>query len=90
VIALLVDVAEEHEQILDDPPPEALFVGHGQSSLDFQLRAWTGSASRWPNIKSDLTIAVNRALTAANIEIPFPQRDLHLRSIDPKVTPLLR
>ena len=82
VLALLINVASEHPEILAAPEPEALFVNHGASSLDFQLRAWTGNSGMWPNIKSDLTVAINRALASAGIEIPFPQRDLHLRSVD--------
>lgn len=82
VLALLIEVARQHADILAIPAPEALFVNHGASSLDFQLRAWTGNSGMWPNIKSDLTVSINRALAAAGIEIPFPQRDLHLRSVD--------
>ena len=68
-------------RILDHPATDALFMGFGDSSLDFSLRAWTGRYSEWIQIRSDLSIAVNRALAEAGIEIPFPQRDLHLRSV---------
>ena len=54
--------------------------GFGDSSLDFQLRAWT--RGDYVTVSSDLLVAVNNALTDAGIEIPFPQRDLHLRSVD--------
>ncbi|MBN2194960.1 MAG: mechanosensitive ion channel [Polyangiaceae bacterium] len=81
VLDLLLMVARSNPSVVADPAPEALFLAHGESSLDFQLRVWTRDVQRWPNVKSDLTVAVNRALRSANIEIPFPQRDLHLRSV---------
>ncbi|UCE84708.1 MAG: mechanosensitive ion channel [Deltaproteobacteria bacterium] len=81
VLALLVDVARTNPNVLDEPEPQALFDGFGNSSLDFRLRAWVpfdiGFVTR-----SELAVAVNAALREAGIEIPFPQRDLHLRSVD--------
>jgi small-conductance mechanosensitive channel len=76
-------------EVLVDPVPEALFRGFGESSLDFQLRAWTDSDRGWPAIMSDLAVAIYDALAEAGIEIPFPQRDLHLRSVDKKVRDVL-
>jgi small-conductance mechanosensitive channel len=84
VIALLLDVARGHQSVLAEPAPSALFQAHGNSSLDFELRAWTASPE-WIVVKSDLTVAINRALHEAGIKIPFPQHDLHLRSMDPEV-----
>jgi small-conductance mechanosensitive channel len=60
------------------PEPVALFVGFGESSLDFVLRVWSVDAG-WPGTSSKVAVAINRALTEAGIEIPFPQRDVHLR-----------
>ena len=68
-------------RVLEHPEPSALFMAHGESSLDFRLRAWTAYFDLWMLIKSDLTVATNRALAQAGIEIPFPQRDLHVRSV---------
>ncbi len=81
VIELLLQVARDDDRILEHPATDALFMGFGESSLDFSLRAWTGRYSEWIQIRSDLSIAINRALAEAGIEIPFPQRDLHLRSV---------
>jgi small-conductance mechanosensitive channel len=81
VIELLLRVANDDERILKRPAPDALFVEFGDSSLNFNLRAWTGLYDQWFQVSSDLNVAVNRALAEAGIEIPFPQRDLHLRSI---------
>jgi small-conductance mechanosensitive channel len=83
VIALLLDVAHSHPEIMSDPEPSALFLRFGDSSLDFQLRAWTGRSEAWREISSQIAVAINRALAEAGITIPFPQRDLHLRSVDP-------
>ncbi|NHA13469.1 mechanosensitive ion channel family protein [Thioalkalivibrio sp. XN279] len=83
VLELLLKVARSDERILADPEPTVLFLGFGDSSLDFSLRAWTDDFNEYLIIKSDLTLAVHDAIYAAGIEIPFPQRDLHLRSIDP-------
>jgi small-conductance mechanosensitive channel len=81
VLEILSGVAHEHPEVLDDPPPEPLFRGFGDSSLDFELRAWTESPRGWLSIQSDLAVGINRALGEAGITIPFPQRDLHLRNI---------
>ncbi|MGH7787266.1 MAG: mechanosensitive ion channel family protein, partial [Candidatus Binatia bacterium] len=79
MIALLVDVARGIPAVVDDPPPEAFFIGFGDSSLDFQIRVWTVQP-KWARLRSDLAVAVQRALADAGIEVPFPQRDLHIRS----------
>jgi small-conductance mechanosensitive channel len=81
VQALLLEVATANDKILTSPAPDALFQGFGDSSLNFKLRAWTADYERWVQVSSDLNVAVNRALKEAAIEIPFPQRDLHVRSI---------
>jgi small-conductance mechanosensitive channel len=90
VIALLEGVAQGHPDVLEDPPPQALFVGFGESSLDFELRAWTALFDTWVGTQSDLALRVARVLAEAGIEIPFPQRDLHLRSADAKALAALR
>ncbi len=83
VLALLPSLAAKHQDVLDDPEPVALFLGFGDSSLDFSLRCWTKAPA--PDIQSDVGVAVNRALVEAGIEIPFPQQDLHVRSVDESI-----
>ncbi len=90
VLSLLESVARGHPDVLEDPAPQALFVGFGESSLDFELRAWTPLFESWVVTQSDLVVRVSRGLAEAGIEIPFPQRDLHLRTADPKVIGALR
>jgi small-conductance mechanosensitive channel len=82
VIRLLTGVAKSHPDVLASPEPDALFTGFGDSSLDFQLRAWTAQFDAFLRIKSDLAIGINNALRDAGIAIPFPQRELHVRSTD--------
>jgi small-conductance mechanosensitive channel len=84
VIDLLTEMARQHPDVISDPEAYVIFKGFGESSLDFEVRAWTASNSWW-TVKSDLAVAVNTVLKEADIEIPFPQRDLHLRSVDPDV-----
>lgn len=83
VVELLTRTARETPGVLAEPEPYTLFTGFGASSLDFKVRAWSNSLQEWLKIHSDLTIRINDAITAAGMEIPFPQRDLHLRSVSP-------
>jgi len=80
VRSILMQVAEKSDSVISSPEPAALFIGFGDSSLDFTLRVWIHEAGNWPQITSDLNEAVNAALDEADIEIPFPQRTLHIRS----------
>ncbi|MCZ6765685.1 MAG: mechanosensitive ion channel [bacterium] len=82
VLEILRGIAEKNKGILDFPEPMVLFLGFGESSLDFSLRAWTARFDGWLALSSEMTLQVHDALKGAGIEIPFPQRDLHLRSID--------
>jgi len=85
VLKILVEVAAAHEYVLPKPEPMALFMGFGDSSLDFSLRAWIVDFDKGFKVRSDLSVAINRAFSEAGIEIPFPQRDLHIRSMSPEV-----
>jgi small-conductance mechanosensitive channel len=79
MIELLEGVARSHPKVLTNPAPRALFMGYGDSSINFELRAWSEYAN-WQQVHSDLTVAVYDALYAAGITIPFPQRDVHVIS----------
>jgi len=85
VLDLLLAVASQHPDALRAPPPTALFMAFGDSALDFQLRVWTANIDAWVRVKSELALAVHQALQQAGIGIPFPQRDLHLKSVAPAV-----
>jgi len=61
-----------------------LFTGFGASSLDFSVRAWAGFDDHIV-VRSDMAVAIHAALDAAGIAIPFPQQDLHLKSVEPEL-----
>jgi small-conductance mechanosensitive channel len=78
---LLLDVALAHPKVLRDPAPSVFFLGFGDSSLNFELGVWTAEMTFQPRrFRSDLFFAMEERLREHQIEIPFPQRDLHLRS----------
>ncbi len=79
---VVLDVARRHPDVLSDPPPEIIFTGFGSSSLDFELRVWTTTRVQFPRIlASEIYFLIFRAFKENGIEIPFPQRDLHIRSV---------
>ncbi len=79
---VLLTVASGHPDVLADPNPEVIFLGLGDSSLNFELRVWTIQQVQTPaRLQSDLYSAIFEAFRKENIEMPFPQRDLHIRSI---------
>lgn len=85
----LLKVAKQHPEILDEPAPEVWFLAFGDSALDFVLCAYTENMVGLPErLHSQVNFAINAELTRAGIQIPFPQRDLHLRSVAPEVANL--
>lgn len=77
---VMLDVLKRTETILKTPAPQVLFVGFGDSSLDFEMRVFLKSfEERWP-AKHLIHTEVNRALAKAGFSIPFPQRDLNIVS----------
>ncbi|UCF64515.1 MAG: mechanosensitive ion channel [bacterium] len=90
VLKILKKVADDHEGALEYPAPMVLFLGFGESSLDFSLRVWTSDFDNWIQFSSEITLQVHNALKEAGIEIPFPQRDLHLRSVSKDIPHLLK
>ncbi len=82
----LVAAACEHSATLNDPEPTAFLEKFGDSTIDFELVAWTQEMSYKPRrFRSDLNYLIYKHLTAAGIEIPNPQRDLHFRDAVIKV-----
>jgi small-conductance mechanosensitive channel len=78
---LLLEVAAEHPKVLREPPSEVFFIAFGDSSLNFELGVWTTEMASKPRLfRSELNFAMERKLRENKIEIPFPQRDLHIRS----------
>lgn len=89
VIEILEAVSRKTLGVAAEPKPVALFMAFGDSSLDFSLRAWTPDFDAWINIRSDMLIQINEAMAQAGIEIPFPQRDLNIRSVSDAVSAAL-
>ena len=81
VMELLAAAAAETEGVLETPQPYVLFKDFGDSSLDFEVRAWTVDFDHFSRIRSRICVSINRKLSEAGVEIPFPQRDVHL--VDP-------
>jgi small-conductance mechanosensitive channel len=80
---LLLEAAAAHPQVLQEPAPDVIFTDYGDSTLNFTLRVWTAERSHAPALlKSDLYFTLFKMFTEHGIELPFPQRDLHLRSSD--------
>lgn len=78
---VLLEVADAHPKVLKKPEPRVFFDAFGDSSLNFELGVWTVEMIHAPRrFRSELNFAIERKLRENNIEIPFPQRDLHLRS----------
>ncbi|MBX3277250.1 MAG: mechanosensitive ion channel [Acidobacteria bacterium] len=78
---VLLEVAAENESVLTQPAPSVLFTGFGDSSLNFSLLVWTRSmVHRRGSLISALNFAIDEKFRQHGIEIPFPQRDLHIRS----------
>lgn len=80
VLSLLIDLVAAQPGVIHNPKPEAFFLGFGESALNFEVRFWTYQEA-WFQLKSDVAVRLVQALRDANIEVPFPQRDLHIRSI---------
>lgn len=77
---ILVEVAGAEKEVLSEPAPEVRFDAFGDSSLGFALLVWIADPSQDMRLASNLRFAIEAAFRAGKIEMPFPQRDLHLRS----------
>lgn len=81
VIEVLEEVAVENNDVLVTPAPRVRFRLFGESSLDFELLVWIARPIDRGRVKHELNCAVYKALNKYNIEIPFPQRVLHVRTM---------
>jgi potassium efflux system protein len=79
---LLLKVASTTKHVLHEPPARAFFMGFGESSLNFELRAFVANVDQRTSVLHELNMAIDRTFREAGIEIAFPQRDLHIRSVD--------
>lgn len=82
VTEVLLEIVSDEPDILEDPKPSVRFDNFGDSSLELSLRFWSSNIFRVERIKSSLRFKIDEIFRENDIEIPFPQRDLHLRSSD--------
>lgn len=89
VIKLLIQVAKKHENVLKYPVPSVNFADFGASTLDFQLRFWVKDYELGASTMSDIRLGINKVFAEENIEIAFPQLDVHLKNSqdDPAADP---
>jgi small-conductance mechanosensitive channel len=87
VLGVLNKAAKEHPDVLTYPEVNTIFECFGNSSIDFKLRFWVHSIDDRMKIRSEVAVIVDRLFREEEIVIPFPQQDLHLRSIDSKLQP---
>jgi small-conductance mechanosensitive channel len=80
VLKSLKEVALENANVLKEPEPDVLLREFGDSSWNMRLRAWIDNPKRHHAIRSEINCAIVRKFREKGIEIPFPQRDLHVRS----------
>lgn len=80
VRSALLEVAQTSAKVLSSPAPQVFFKGFGNNSLDLELLIWTGEPSKHIALKSELYFAIEAKFRQFEIQVPFPQRDLHLRT----------
>jgi small-conductance mechanosensitive channel len=83
VIELLRGMVTAHDGVLASPEPLLWFTGFGESALNFQIRVWTDRHDTWGALQSELYLATYKVLSDAGIQIPFPQRGVHIDSTAP-------
>ncbi len=82
VSEILLELAYKDPEVLKIPAPAALFLAHGESSLDFELRVFLGNSGVRLSTRDRLNREINKAFARHGIEIPFPQRDVTIRSVN--------
>lgn len=80
VMDILLKIAQEHPQVLQDPSPSAFFIEFGESTLNFELKFWLDDVNLRTRVISDINCQILNRFSQLNIEIPFPQRDIHIYS----------
>jgi len=81
VVATLDKIAADHDEICSNPAPRVRFRQFGESSLDFELLCWIERPVDRGRLRHELGVAVYKSFVANKIEIPFPQRDLHVKTM---------
>ena len=79
---ILFAIAKDHPKVMVNPAPSVIFKGFGNSALDFELRAFLKEVDQIMSVTSDLCFAINDTFRLQNIDIPFPQQDVHWKDMD--------
>lgn len=87
---ILETILNDHPHVLDSPEPDVLFVSFGNSTLDFVARGFVANVEHLISAQSELHYLIDNSFREADIEIAFPQQDVHIRSLPESVTPVLR
>ena len=88
VQTLILDCVKANDKVLEEPKPSVFFTDFGDNALNFQVRVFVSDRVHRMPVTSEVHTALNKALIENGIEIPFPQRDLHLRSVDADIAGL--
>lgn len=82
VESILMEIASDCAYVMQEPGPSTLFTGFGDSTLDLELRVFLPTREYYIEVVNELNNAIAREFANADIEIAFPQRDLHIKSVD--------
>jgi small-conductance mechanosensitive channel len=80
VLGILKEAGESDSRVMKDPSPQALFVRFGDSALEFELQVWIPDVKEILLARSDIGQEIDRRFRRAGVEIPLPQRVVHMRS----------
>ena len=77
---VLLDIAKNHKEVLEDPGPSIIFMGFGSDSMNFEIRAFLKDVGYVLSIRSDMNFEIAKKFKEEGIEIPFPQRDIRIKN----------
>lgn len=84
VTETLESIARENEYVADHPPPSVRLMEFGDNALHFELRAWSRKELQRPGLfKSSINYEIVKRFRENGIEMPYPQRDVHIKNSDP-------
>ena len=83
---ILLSIAHDHPNVLNEPEPSSRFVAFGDSSLNFELRIFIPEPDLFLETRHDLLMEIDRRFRDANIEIAFPHQDIHIRSLPDQIS----
>ena len=82
VTSILLQIAQESQYVMTTPEPTVLFMNFGSSSLDFELRVFVSDLDNMLKVRNEINREIDRQFRENNVEIPFPQNDVHIRTMD--------